>query len=294
MHVIVTGANGQLGSDVVEAFQNDGHDVLRLTHDVLDIADKDAVFTLMNESRPDLVVNTAAFHNVEQCEEDPHTSFAVNAIGARNLALAAKELRYGLCHISTDYVFDGAKQAPYVESDTPRPLNVYGNSKLAGEHFVSTIAPTHWIVRVSAIYGLAPCRAKGGLNFVQLMLKLARERGEVAVVDDEFVSPTYTKDVAAQLVELTRTTNHGLFHCTSRDQCSWYDFAQEIFGLTGTHVTCNRAKPGQFPMKTPRPKYSVLENKALHGLGLDRMPHWRDALKRYLADFEAACPSEEE
>ena len=237
---------------------------------------------MLGDINPDVVVNTAAMHNVEACEEDPAKAFAVNGIGARNLAQSANELGYTLMHISTDYVFDGSKLAPYTEKDCPGPLNVYGNTKLAGEYFVQSIANKYFIIRLSGLYGKNPCRAKGGLNFVSLMLKLAKERDEIRVVDDEILAPTYTVDVANQIVRLLDSNAYGLYHATAQDSCSWYQFAAKIFDLTGIETNLNIAGPGEFPAKVPRPNYSVLENKALQSIGLDIMPHWADGLKRYL------------
>jgi dTDP-4-dehydrorhamnose reductase len=226
-------------------------------------------------------------HNVDDCEANPAKSFAVNGIGARNLAVASEELGFTLIHISTDYVFDGLKQSPYFESDCPRPLNVYGNTKLAGELFIQTISKKYFILRVSAIYGENLCRAKGGLNFVTLMLKLAKERDEVRVVNDEFVSPTYTRDIARQIVHIAGRREYGLYHATSQGSCSWHAFAAYIFKLTNASVKLNIADPGEFPVKVPRPNYSVLENKALQEAKLDIMPHWKDALKRYMSVIDA-------
>jgi dTDP-4-dehydrorhamnose reductase len=220
MKIIVIGANGQLGSDVAEAFADAGDEVSSLTHADLDVALADPIAARMREIRPDVVINTAAMHHVENCEKDPALAFAVNGIGARNLAIAAKDVDAKLVHVSTDYVFDGAKDNPYVESDVPNPLNVYGNTKLAGEHFVRSMADKHFVVRVSAIYGKKPCRAKAGLNFIELMLKLARERGEVRVVDSEFVTPTSTKEIAKQIVGLSRSDAYGLYHATAEGACS--------------------------------------------------------------------------
>ena len=282
MKTIVIGANGQLGTDCVSTFRRAGHDVVGLTHEDIELAEDDSVRVALTPLVADLVINTAAMHNVETCEKSPLRSFAVNGLGARSLALLANELNFTLVQISTDYVFDGMKCTPYREADPARPLNTYGNTKLAGELFVQTIAHKYFVVRVAALYGMNPCRAKGGNNFVKLMLKLGRERGEVKVVDDEFVSPTYTPDIANQLLALSQTDAYGIFHATSNGSCSWYEFAGEIFTLAGTTVKLVRAAPGEFPMKVPRPKYSVLENSRLQALGLDRMPDWHDALGRYL------------
>ncbi len=287
MKIAVIGANGQLGRDVCTAFRENGDEVHALNHGQMDICAKDVTFAALRNVRPDFVVNTAAMHHVEACEADPAQSFAVNGIGARNLAMASQDLGFTLMHISTDYVFDGDKKFPYVESDPPRPLNVYGNTKLAGELFIQTMAEKYFILRVSAIYGENRCRAKGGLNFVTLMLKLARERDEVRVVDNEFISPTYTKDIAHQIVRMTDCTRYGLYHATSQGSCSWHAFAREIFDLMDASVKLNTARPGDFPIKVPRPLYSVLDNQALRENNLDTMPHWQDALKRYLETLSA-------
>ncbi len=283
MRVVVLGANGQLGTDVSAAYAQRGDDVLALTHDNFDVRDIDAARVCLAEVKPNVIVNTTAMHQVDQCELRPDESFAVNGVGARNLALISNELDCVLVHVSTDYVFDGKKQAPYIESDCPFPLNVYGNTKLAGEIFVRTIAQRHFVVRVSALFGGAPCRAKGGMNFVQLMLHLAKTRGKMRVVDDEFVSPTFTADAAAQIVMLSVTSQYGIYHATAEGQCSWYGFAQKILELGGVGATLEVADPGEFPAKTPRPKYSVLENSNLKSIGKNIMPHWSDGLRRYLS-----------
>lgn len=282
MKITVIGANGQLGSDVVKAFVQAGDQVVSLIHADIDLASMDSVLTRMQESRPDVVVNTAAMHHVENCEKDPTLAFAVNGIGARNLAIAAKDVNATVVHVSTDYVFDGAKRSPYEEGDVPKPLNVYGNTKLAGEHFVRSTTDKHFVVRVSAIYGKSPCRAKGGLNFIELMLKLARERGEVKVVDSEFVTPTSTAEIAKQIVALSRSDAYGLYHATAEGSCSWHEFAREIFAQTDTPVKLHVAGPNEFPAKVPRPKYSVLENNELKRRRLNVFRPWREGLREYL------------
>jgi dTDP-4-dehydrorhamnose reductase len=237
-------------------------------------------------------VNTAAMHNVDKCEQDPRKAYAVNGVGSRNLAQVANDLGALLVHVSTDYVFDGNKKAPYEETDAPLPLNVYGNTKLAGEYYVRSIAKRHQVVRTSGIYGTEPCRAKGGLNFVELMLKVAHEKGIVRVVDDEFVSPTFTAEIAEQMVALSRSDLNGLFHGTAEGSCSWFEFAREIFALTGTKVILEAAAPGEFPAKVPRPKYSVLENRALKSHGLNRFRPWQEGLRRYLDVRKSARATE--
>jgi len=285
MKIIVIGADGQLGSDIVSTCRDEGHEVVPLTLAQVDISDDAQVQRALAISGVDVVVNTAAMHQVEKCEADPARAFAVNAIGARRLALAANALDARLVHISTDYVFDGAKLAPYLESDFPLPLNAYGNSKLAGELFVRSLAKKHYVLRVSGLYGQNPCLEKGGLNFVDLMLKLSRERKEVRVVDDEVLTPTSTCEVARQLLLMLKAgAADGLYHVTAEGACSWYEFAAEIFRLSRSSVLLSKAAPGEFPAKVPRPKYSVLENANLKTAALNGMAHWRDALAVYLRE----------
>jgi len=283
MKIAVIGSNGQLGCDVVAAFRTNEDEVVPLTHSDIELQDIDSVSSCLRASRPELVVNTAAMHHVEKCEEEPEKAFAVNGIGARNLALVARDLGATLMHVSTDYVFDGAKGVPYDESDAPNPLNVYGNTKLSGEFFVRCTTEKHFVLRTSAIYGRSPCRAKGGLNFIELMLKLAKERGEVRVVDSEFVTPTSTSELAGQLVALSRSDFYGLYHATAEGSCSWYDFAKEIFTLAGTKVRLNAAGPNEFPAKVPRPKYSVLENRKLKDNNLNTFRDWQHGVREYLS-----------
>ena len=282
MKVAVIGANGQLGTDITAAFRDAGHEVVELNHDRISVDDQDSVNSVLEEERPDMVVNTAAYHHVEKCETETTLAYAVNAIGSRNLALASKELDHYLLHISTDYVFDGLKAAPYVESDDPMPLNVYATSKLAGEYHVRTIAPKSLVMRVSGIYGKAPCRVKG-YNFVELMLKLAVERDELKVVDDETLTPTSTVAIAKQIVHISDKQAYGLCHATAEGSCTWYAFARKIFEIRGMEVNLNIAAPGDFPITVNRPTYSVLENKFLKDNGLNIMGEWEEQLEEYLS-----------
>jgi len=285
MKLAVIGADGQLGSDIVEIFRADHHDVVPLTIGKLDIADSGQVPRVLAEVRADVIINTAAMHQVEKCEADPLKAFTVNALGARNLAQAANSGKARLIHISTDYVFSGSKMEPYLESDCPLPLNAYGNSKLAGELFVRSMAEKHYVIRVSGLYGKTPCLEKGGLNFVDLMLKLARERKEVRVVDDEVLTPTASKEVARQILKMLKgKAENGLYHATAEGSCSWFEFAREIFRLSHSTVTLNKAAPGEFPAKVPRPRYSVLENANLKRQNLNGMAFWQDALAEYMLE----------
>jgi dTDP-4-dehydrorhamnose reductase len=282
MRIAVIGSNGQLGSDVCAAFIQHGDDVVALTHSDLELTSGTSVESALSAANPEFIVNTAAMHHVEKCEADPVAAFTANAIGAKNVADWVKQAGATVAYMSTDYVFDGKKDSPYVESDVAFPLNTYGITKLAGENYTAATCPKHFVLRVSAIYGIRPCRAKGGLNFVELMLKLSRERDKLRVVDDEFVTPTPTVQIARQLVALSRSKDYGLYHGTAEGSCSWYEFAHEIFRATGATVHLEKADPGEFPAKVRRPKYSVLENRALKAAGLNVFADWRQGLTDYL------------
>lgn len=283
MRIAVIGANGQLGTDLCAAFRAAGDDIIELNEDRVDITRLGDLRAAVLGARPDVLINTAAFHHVEKCEADPARAFAVNADGAKNVALAAREAGCYLVHISTDYVFDGKKRSPYVETDPAAPLNVYGKSKLAGEEFVRATWGKALVLRTSGLYGKAPCIGKGGRNFVELMLKLAKERDEIRVVDNEVLTPTSAREVARQIVRLTRSPLYGLCHATCEGFCSWHRFAQEIFAIAGLKVNLQVARPDEFPAKVPRPLYSVLENAVLKKHGLNVFRPWQDALREYLA-----------
>ncbi len=282
MKIAIIGSNGQLGADVTAEYQRAGETTIELTHAGIDIASLESTRKVLSRIRPEVIVNTAAMHHVENCENEPLRAYEVNALGARNLGVVARELGAKLVHVSTDYVFDGTKKQPYVEEDRTVPLNVYGNTKLAGEAFVQATAEKYFVLRTSALYGNSPCRAKGGRNFVELMLKLSAERDELRVVDDEVVSPTSTEELARQIVAISRTDHYGLYHATSEGSCSWYEFAKKILELKGIKTKLSIASSSEFPSKVSRPKYSVLENHALKVVGLNIFQPWQEGLRTYL------------
>lgn len=281
-YILVTGANGQLGSDIIEVLTLAGHHVSGLTHADADLSDMEAWKDMLSSRQPDVLINTAAFHHVDQCEADPDKAHLINATGPAHLAALCKTYGIRFIHFSTDYVFDGSKGSPYIESDATAALNHYGKSKAAGENRILEANPDALIIRVSAIYGKNPCRAKNGLNFVQLMLKKASEGADLKVVDDEQVSPTSTESIANNVAELLNTPLSGIVHMTSEGSCSWFEFAEEIFRQAGVEAKLARAKSTDFPAKTPRPSYSVLENQRLKDHGVNFMPHWKIALQKYL------------
>ncbi len=285
MKVAVIGAVGQLGTDICKVFSDvELYRVSRLGADVtLDIRDAGLVYEIIAEQiHPDVVINAAAASNVPKCEQEPDWAFAVNATGTKNLAVACQAAGARLVHVSTDYVFRGEGTRPYVETDLPGPLNVYGVSKLAGEHLLAAQCDDYIIARTSAIYGTAPCRGKGGRNFVSLMLHLAATQPEVKVVTDEIVSPTYTYALAKQLRLVAEKGEPGLYHVTCHGECSWYEFAGAIFEETGIKAKLVETTSMDFPSTVRRPSYSVLRNKHLQDQGLDIMPEWRDGLRAYL------------
>lgn len=283
LKVMISGANGQLGSDIVSAFSKQKHMVFTYTHADAGIEETAKWDTWISEYKPDVFINTAAFHQVDLCEADPEKAMLINCTAPAQLASICSKHKVRFVHISTDYVFDGNKNEPYLESDQTNPLNVYGLSKQKGEEAILDNNPDAIIVRVSAIYGVNPCRAKNGLNFVQLMLKKAQENADLKVVSNEMVSPTSAQSIADKLVELLETPANGIVHISSVGQCSWYEFAQAIFELSGTPAKLSEANSSDFTAKTPRPAYSVLANHKLQELKLKPMPHWKESLKIFLS-----------
>ena len=282
MKVAITGANGQLGTDLCRALHN--FDVIPFTHADIEIADVVSVKEAMLKHKPAVIINTAAFVRVDDCEDEKDKAFSVNALGARNVAVVAQELGAKLVHISTDYVFGGEAEprtTPYTEFDTPIPLSIYGKSKLAGENLVRHFCLRHFIVRASGLFGVAGSSGKGG-NFIETMLRLAKEREELRVVNDQAFSPTYTKDLATKIAQLIQTEYYGIFHITNRGVCSWYEFTTEILKLAGLKTPVVPITSDQYPQKARRPRYSVLDNSHLRLLGMDDMRPWQEALKDYL------------
>jgi len=278
---VVIGANGQLGSDIVSWWSSQGMRVVPLTHTDVSVEDLDSVRSAVTANKPDIVLTTAAFHNVPKCEEDPVRSHAVNSLGALNLARACAAAGATLAYVSTDYVFDGAQRRPYRETDAPNPLNVYGATKLLGEYYTLNHAPRAFVFRVSGIYGTVPCRAKGG-NFITTMQRAARERPEVRVVTDEILTPTPTLEIARAALTILQNGAPGLYHVTAEGECSWFEFAQVIFETLGIRTPLSPAAVADFPSPVRRPTYSVLEKAALKNQGLPLLPHWRDALVTFL------------
>lgn len=267
-----------LGGDVARAARLAGHEVVALGRAELDITASERVADRVRREHPSAVVNCAGYTNVDAAEDELREAMEANADGARNVAAAAAEVGAAILYPSTDYVFDGAKAEPYVESDEPRPQSVYGQSKLAGEHETVAANPRHYVVRASWLFGAS------GLNFVETMLELGREHGEVVVVRDQIGSPTYAAHLAEGLVRMLDAAAYGVHHMSAGGECSWYEFAQAIFeqaGLECRVISCTTAELGR---PAPRPPYSVLATEWAEAIHL---PDWRQGLESYLAECAA-------
>ncbi len=278
--IALIGADGQLGTDLAERIPRES--LRPLYYPAFDVTRPDAAAEALRALRPDVVINTAAFNRVDECEDRIEEAFAVNAFALRGLSRVCAELCATLVHFSTDYVFDGRKGAPYVEDDVPRPLCAYGESKLAGEHFIEALCARHLVIRTCGLFGKAGCLDKGG-NFIQTMLNLAGQGRPIRVVADQRVSPTSTEELADNVLALIPTKAYGLYHMTNEGECSWYEFAAAIFDLTGRRADLTPVASGAFGRKARRPAYSVLENARAKTLALPGFSPWREALARYLA-----------
>ncbi len=282
MRITIFGIDGQLGGALRRALAD--HEVCPAPHARADVTDARAVARAVHDDAPHWVINAAAMTHVDRCETEPEAALRVNALGALHVARAAREAGARSLTVSTDYVFDGSATRPIPESDPPRPLNVYGASRLAGEHLAALADPAAVIVRTSGLFGHDPCRGKGGANFVETMLRLAAERDALEVVDDEVLSPTYAEDLAAQIrVLLEADPPPGVYHAVSHGACSWNAFARQIVLRAGLRTPVHAVSSAHWGAPARRPAYSALRNAALESLGIDRMPSWEDALARYLA-----------
>lgn len=281
MKIALIGADGQLGTDLASQLKADRVDFVPLYYPQFDITRPKEAKEILSKIEPSVVINTAAYHRVDECEDNPRKAFEVNALAVRELALICRELGATLVHFSTDYVFDGCQRRPYTEEDCPRPLSVYAASKLAGEYFVQALLEKYFLIRTCGLYGVAGCWGKG-TNFVETMIKLAGEKQTIRVVDDQHVTPTSTQELAARIVELLKTQAYGLYHLTNEGSCTWFEFAAKIFELLGLHPQLLPVSSREYGARAVRPLYSVLENKRAAEVGLTPFSPWEKALKDYL------------
>ncbi len=279
--VLLIGANGQLGTDMHRVFREAGDTVFPYVHAQLDVCSESRVAEVLDETQPDLVLNTAAYHRVEECEKKSELAFQVNGTAPMQLAIACQKAGATLVHFSTDYVFGGyAKNTPYDESDRPAPLNVYGASKVLGEYLIPDYTDRYFVLRVCGLYGTAGSSGKGG-NFVETMLKKGIAGDNIRVVDDQVLTPTYTVDLAEAVRKLVMTEKYGLYHLTSEGECSWFDFTRHIFASAGIQAKLSPVKSTEFASPVKRPQYSVLSKAKARAVGVS-LPSWKDALPRYL------------
>jgi dTDP-4-dehydrorhamnose reductase len=276
--LLVTGAAGMLGRDVMLAAGNAGHDVVGYGRAELDVTDAGALERRLDLERPDVVINCAAWTDVDGAADSAEAAFAVNGSGAGNVAAAAAKQKAAVLHVSTDYVFDGAKGSPYVESDQPAPLSAYGRTKLAGEEAVVAANKRHFIVRSAGLFGI------GGRNFVETMLRLSEAQSEVTVVRDQIGSPTYTWHLAYGIVRLIEGIEYGIHHMAAAGQCSWYEFANEIFEQAKVECRALSITSEEFAAAAPRPAFSALVSQREHAI---QLPSWQDGLAGYLAQRKA-------
>ena len=278
MKVMVTGAAGMLGRDVVLAAANAGHEVVGYGHPELDVADAEAVLDRTEWERPSVVINCAAWTDVDGAEEFEESAMAVNGTGAGNVSAAAAAIGAKVVYVSSDYVFDGASDTPYVETDQPGPISAYGRTKLAGEEATVAANKRSFVARSSWLFGI------GGGNFVETMLRLAADHGEVLVVRDQVGSPTYTWHLAYGIVRLIEGAAFGIHHMAAQGQVSWYDFAREIFDQATVECKVLSATTDMLGRPAPRPPFSALATQREHAILL---PSWRDGLAGYLAQRQA-------
>ena len=275
MKILITGSNGMLGHDLTEVLK-DNHELVLTTSKTLDITDKDNVFDVISENKPDIVINSAAYTDVDGCESNPDLAYDVNGEGVKNLALACREVDCPLVHISTDYVFNGENNRPWVEDDETGPISVYGKSKLKGETYIQDILDSYFILRTAWLYGI------NGRNFPKTMLELAQNHSEITVVYDEVGTPTYTPDLARAISELIETDYYGIYHLTNSGNCSWCEFARYIFEVAGADVNVVPVTASEFARPAPRPHYSVLENGNWIKNGFEPLRDYKEAVKEYV------------
>lgn len=281
LKVLVTGAGGQLGQELIR-IEHDEVEFIGLERLQLDFTDLNKCRTVFEHHRPNVVIHAGAYTAVDQAEADADQAFKVNALGTRNIAVAAREINAKVCYISTDYVFDGQGNTPYNEYDVTNPRTVYGKSKLAGEKLLQTLSPNYFIVRTSWVYG------QYGNNFVKTMLKLAEEGKSIQVVNDQVGSPTSTLDLSVFLIQLIKTDFYGIYHATNSGRCSWYDFAAAIFKHLNLDVNLKACTSEQFTRPAPRPSFSVMDHSAIRQNGFEELPDWLIALKRFLSSTIAS------
>lgn len=291
MTILITGSKGQLGSEILRILKNGKSEIGDIDSNLKtakitavdiehDISNTKQVIKLVDSVKPDVIINCAAMTNVDACETDYSTAMKVNAIGPRNLAMAAESCGAKLIHVSTDYVFSGDGNKPYVEWDVCNPQSIYGKSKRLGEEYVLSFSSRCFVVRTAWLYGYE------GKNFVKTIMKAAREKGKLMVVNDQRGNPTNANDLAHHILKLALTEEYGIYHCTGNGECTWFDFAKKIVAFGNIPCKVNPCTTQEFPRPAKRPAYSSLENLMLKCTVGDEMRDWQTALEMYINNLE--------
>lgn len=279
MKVLVTGVGGQLGYDVIKELEKRNIDCIGADRAEFDITDFDVAHKFITNYMPDAIIHCSAYTAVDKAEDELDLCHLVNAVGTENIAKICKEIDAKMTYISTDYVFDGTKEGFYEVDDTPNPINIYGKTKLEGELAVQKILEKYFIVRISWVFGV------NGNNFVKTILRLGKEHSEFNVVADQIGSPTYTADIAPLLVDMVQTDKYGIYHATNEGECSWAEFAEEIFEIAGMDVKIKHIITADYPTKAKRPMNSRMSKEKLVDNGFNKLPSWMNALERYIREL---------
>ncbi|MDR2966336.1 MAG: dTDP-4-dehydrorhamnose reductase [Methanobacteriaceae archaeon] len=277
MKILITGYKGMLGSDLVNILKNeDQHELILTDVEELDITNIEELREMFKKEKPEMIINVAAYTDVDGCETNRELAYNVNSIGPKNLAIVSNEIGAKLLHISTDYVFSGNNTIPYIEEDKTDPQSYYGLTKLQAEEFIKETMKNYFIIRTAWLYGI------NGKNFVKTMLNLAKDNLEISVVNDQRGSPTFTCDLASAICELIKTDKYGIYHVTNANDCTWYDFAKNIFELANIDVKVKAIATEKYPTPAKRPKYSVLSHEKWNNSGFKPLRNYKDALNDYI------------
>lgn len=275
-NILVTGSTGQLGSDVVKELLKRGYSTLSPNRSELNLCSEDNIRNYILNSNCEAIVHCAAYTQVDKAEDEKDLCIKINATATKHIVKCAKILDIPMIYISTDYVFDGTKDGEYTENDETNPINIYGESKLAGEKYVQEILDKYYIVRTSWVFNI------NGKNFIETMLRLSKANNQLSIVNDQIGSPTYTKDLSRLLVDMLETSKYGLYHATNERYCSWYEFADTIFKLANINIDIKAINSNEYASRAKRPLNSKLSKDKLIEYGFKPLPHWEDALKDYL------------
>lgn len=279
MNILITGAKGQLGQELVNDLKETSWTINGLGREELDITNYKEVERIILSLQPDVIIHSAAYTQVDQAETEVEKAFLVNGEGTKNIAKLANQIGAKICYVSTDYVFDGKKEGAYSINDTKNPQTVYGKSKLAGEKYIQEYCEKFFIVRTSWVFGLY------GPNFVKTMLSLAEKKEEIGVVHDQIGSPTYTPDLSKFLIQLVQTEKFGVYHASNTGTCSWYEFASEVFKQADKSLKINPLTTKEFPKPAKRPANSVLSQDKLEEQGFEKLQHWKEAVKDFINEL---------